>query len=274
MTELGGSKLTNIIKAKEDMNKSPEQLQAEKHEIIKSRLVRIQLHEDKQKLIKQATSFHELLGDLYDIIYDLNEKHERQKYDMMELTKRAIQVEKGKSKTRKSNIVHTGLGGSIFPWLSDVASNAPGKISLFSRYERVTDRRSFANRREIWEHNPEEEKKKREEEHMAERMTHRPTTNVNTNVRRQAYEKKEEENKPIERVQRKPVLSEPEEPEHVSEPEPEPEQHEPESEPESEHEQEREQEEQEEQHEPEPEDEHEEDEQETNHREENHDDVE
>lgn len=32
---------------------------------------------------------------------------------MMELTKRAIQVEKGKSKTRKSNIVHTGLGGSV-----------------------------------------------------------------------------------------------------------------------------------------------------------------
>ncbi len=32
---------------------------------------------------------------------------------MMELTKRAIQIEKGKSKTRSSNTVPTGMGGSM-----------------------------------------------------------------------------------------------------------------------------------------------------------------
>jgi hypothetical protein len=32
---------------------------------------------------------------------------------MMELAERARQIEKGKAKTRKSNIVHTGLGGSV-----------------------------------------------------------------------------------------------------------------------------------------------------------------
>ncbi len=95
MTELGGSKLTNIIKAKEDMAKTPEQLQSEKMQIIKSRVCSLRLDENKDKLIRQANSFQELLTDLYDLIYDLNEKHERQKYDMMELTKRAIQVEKG-----------------------------------------------------------------------------------------------------------------------------------------------------------------------------------
>ncbi len=42
--------------------------------------------------------------DLYDLIYDLNEKHERQKYDMMELTKRAIQVEKGYHIMKQLNI--------------------------------------------------------------------------------------------------------------------------------------------------------------------------
>lgn len=55
MSELGGSKLTNIIKAKEDMNKSPEQLDAEKREIIKSRLVKLRLDgESQEKLIRQV----------------------------------------------------------------------------------------------------------------------------------------------------------------------------------------------------------------------------
>jgi hypothetical protein len=161
-TELGGSKINNIIRAKEDMNKSPEQIESEKINILKSRICNLKLDgETKDKLVRQANNFHELLNDLYDLIYDLNEKNERQKYDMMELTKRAIQVEKGKNKTRKSNIVHTGLGGSIFPWIQDQNHNAPGKISLFSRYERVTDRRSFANRRDLWE-TPQEEKARKE----------------------------------------------------------------------------------------------------------------
>ena len=55
MSEIGGSKLTNIIKAKEDMNKSPEQLDHEKREIIKSRLVKLKLDgENKDKLIRQV----------------------------------------------------------------------------------------------------------------------------------------------------------------------------------------------------------------------------
>ena len=120
---------------------------------------------------------------------------------------------------------------SSFPWLGDVSANAPGKISLFSRYERVTDRRSFANRREIWEHNPDEEKRLRDEEYERERAEQRPKSNVSTNARRQAFEKKEEEAKPIQRVRRKSVQSEPEEeplksesePEHEAEHEAEPE---------------------------------------------------
>lgn len=59
MSELGGSKLTNIIKAKEDMNKSPEQLEAEKREIIKSRLVKLRLDgESQEKLIRQVFNFY------------------------------------------------------------------------------------------------------------------------------------------------------------------------------------------------------------------------
>jgi hypothetical protein len=55
MTEIGGSKLTNIIKAKEDMSKSPEQLENEKREIINSRLVKLRLDgQTKENLQRQV----------------------------------------------------------------------------------------------------------------------------------------------------------------------------------------------------------------------------
>ena len=55
MAELGGSKLTNIIKAKEDMNKSPEQIASEKANILKSRICGLRLDgETKDKLVKQV----------------------------------------------------------------------------------------------------------------------------------------------------------------------------------------------------------------------------
>lgn len=41
--EIGGPRLGNVIKAKEDLLKSPEQLEKEKREIISSRLVKINL---------------------------------------------------------------------------------------------------------------------------------------------------------------------------------------------------------------------------------------
>jgi hypothetical protein len=150
--EAGGSKLSNVLKAKEDMQKSPEQLEREKREIISSRLISLDLNgKTKDDLVAEAERFYQVLINLHSQIYDLNEKHERQKYDMMELAERARQIEKGKAKTRKSNIVHTGLGGSVFSSINDKFPQAPQKISLFSRYERVTDRRTFKDRREVWE---------------------------------------------------------------------------------------------------------------------------
>jgi hypothetical protein len=40
----GGSKLSNVLKAKEDMMKSPEQLEAEKRDIINNRVVKLDLN--------------------------------------------------------------------------------------------------------------------------------------------------------------------------------------------------------------------------------------
>jgi hypothetical protein len=127
-------------------------LEQEKVDIIKSRTPKLDLDGlNKDDLKAQAEVFHEILMQCYVYAYNLNEKMERQKYDSMELTKRAIQLEKGKSKTRTSNTVPTGMGGSIFAFIANNHPNAGTKISLFSRYERVTDRRTLEQRRALFE---------------------------------------------------------------------------------------------------------------------------
>jgi len=146
-----GSAFSNVLKAKEDMQKSPEQLEQEKRSVLTQRVPALQLDgKTKEQLIEQAKHLHTLLSQLHGAIYELTERFERQKYDMVELSERARQIEKGKAKTRKSNIVHTGLGGGLFTGLNDVTTQAPTKVSLFSRYERVTDRRTYKDRRDVW----------------------------------------------------------------------------------------------------------------------------
>ena len=146
-----GSAFSNVLKAKEDLQKSAEQLEQEKRSVLSQRVPPLDLDgKTKEDLIEKAKQFHNLLQQLHGSIYELTERFERQKYDMVELTERARQIEKGKAKTRKSNIVHTGLGGGIFSGVDDVTSRAPAKVSLFSRYERVTDRRTYKDRRDVW----------------------------------------------------------------------------------------------------------------------------
>ncbi|CAF3966097.1 unnamed protein product [Rotaria sp. Silwood2] len=146
-----GSAFSNVLKAKEDLQKSPEQLEQEKRSVLAQRVPALNLDgKTKEDLIEKAKQFHNLLQQLHGAIYELTERFERQKYDMVELTERARQIEKGKAKTRKSNIVHTGLGGGIFAGVSDVTAKAPPKVSLFSRYERLTDRRTYKDRRDVW----------------------------------------------------------------------------------------------------------------------------
>ena len=48
--------MSNVLKAKEDMQKSPEQLEKEKREIIASRLLRLDLNGmNKDALVKQVS---------------------------------------------------------------------------------------------------------------------------------------------------------------------------------------------------------------------------
>ncbi len=104
------------------MQKSPEQLEKEKREILSQRIPKLQLSSYKDDMIASIQQFHDQLEKVINQIYDLNEQQDRQKYDvssknfvffirfpyfsfnfnsisnlekMMELVERAKQIEKG-----------------------------------------------------------------------------------------------------------------------------------------------------------------------------------
>lgn len=98
-----GSAFSNVLKAKEDLQKSPEQLEQEKRSVISQRVPALQVDgKSKEELvekvwqnfhlkfflkfssffIRQAKQLHGLLNQLHGAIYELSERFERQKYDV------------------------------------------------------------------------------------------------------------------------------------------------------------------------------------------------
>merc|ERR1719290_296858 len=152
-----GSKLSNILRYKEDSQKSKEQLDIEKQNIILSRIIPFGIEGlDYNALVERAKALHQAIWNLEANCYDYQQKFERQNYDMMELAERARQMNRGRRKTPTG---HTGLGGSVFTWIAERYKDAPPKMSLFSKYERQKDRRTFGERRLIYQ-DPEDAKAK------------------------------------------------------------------------------------------------------------------
>jgi len=145
-----GSKLSNILRYKEDSQKSKEQLDIEKQNIILSRIVPFEIEGlDYNGLCERAKALHQVIWNLEANCYDYQQKFERQNYDMMELAERARQM--NRASRRKTPTGHTGLGGSVFSWIAERYKDAPPKMSLFSKYERQKDRRTLTERRLIFE---------------------------------------------------------------------------------------------------------------------------
>merc|ERR1711887_377305 len=145
-----GSKLSNILRYKEDSQKSKEQMDIEKQNIILSRIVPFGIEGlDYDALCERAKALHQVIWNLEANCYDYQQKFERQNYDMMELAERARQM--NREKRRKTPTGHTGLGGSVFTWIAEKYKEAPPKMSLFSKYERQKDRRTMTERRLIFE---------------------------------------------------------------------------------------------------------------------------
>jgi hypothetical protein len=72
--EIGGSKLNNVLKAKEDLLKSPEELEAEKRNTIKTRVGKLDLNGlNKDDLVAQVC--FEFYLNLKAYYIQLNFKH-------------------------------------------------------------------------------------------------------------------------------------------------------------------------------------------------------
>jgi len=144
-----GSKLSNILRYKEDSQKTKEVMDIEKQNIIMSRIIPFGIEGmDYDALCARAKDLHKVIWNLEANCYDYQQKFERQNCDMMELAERARQMNRGRRRTPTG---HTGLGGSVFSWIAERYKDAPPKMSLFSKYERQKDRRTLTERRLIFE---------------------------------------------------------------------------------------------------------------------------
>jgi len=156
--EVGGSRMSNVLKATEDLLKTPEQLAADKQAKLDKRIPKLKELDgaSKDKLVEIANKWYSRLSYVTYSIYDLGDRAQRQKYDISELAERGRQLERQKNRN-KSKTEPTGLGGPVFTKLAEFFPQAPPKISLYSRFDRVIDRRTLAERREIFNHKPGEE---------------------------------------------------------------------------------------------------------------------
>jgi len=132
------AKMGNVVRAKEDMSKSKEQLEEEKRAILKQRIEPLSVEGlNIEQLIGKAKEIHQKIYNLESEKYDLEERFKRQQYDMMELAERARQMNKGKKK---------GAHQTEHDKLAEKYSGIPPKVPLVSKYEKNLDRRSFADK--------------------------------------------------------------------------------------------------------------------------------
>lgn len=131
----------------EELQKSKEQLEEEKRAILAQRIQALALDGLKSDgLIQKAKELHEKLHKLMGEQYDQEQKFKRQQYDMIELSERARQMNKGKNRSSMGVKVDES-----FDRLADKFINAPPKIQLCSKYERHTDNRSYSERMTLFE---------------------------------------------------------------------------------------------------------------------------
>ncbi|XP_055996885.1 troponin T, skeletal muscle-like isoform X7 [Ostrea edulis] len=134
---------------REEVQKSKEQLEAEKRSFLSQRIKPLPDLSglDVEKLAEQAKDLHKEIFRLMTEKYDIEEKFKRQQYDMIELAERARQMSKGKGRKGLSS----AQVDESFDRLADKFAGAPPKIQLCSKYERHTDHRSYGQRLELFE---------------------------------------------------------------------------------------------------------------------------
>lgn len=127
----------------EEFTKTKEQLEAEKKAALAQRIQPLSIDGfSLEQLLEKAKELHQQLHRLESDKYDLEQRYKKQQGDLLELAERARQMNKGgKSKQNAVKQETDALADKY---------GAPTKITMYSPYERVKDRRSFVDRRELY----------------------------------------------------------------------------------------------------------------------------
>ncbi|ESO86960.1 hypothetical protein LOTGIDRAFT_128132, partial [Lottia gigantea] len=120
--------------------KSREELEEEKRAVLAQRIQPLNMEGMNQdKLLEKARQLHEKLRSLEGDKYDLEQRFKRQQYDV--------------SIDNISLIAHCmALSSTLLGMqLGSFSVHPPPKIQLCSKYEKLTDRRTFGQRAELYE---------------------------------------------------------------------------------------------------------------------------
>jgi len=132
-------KFGGIVKAKAEMGLTNEQQAEMKTKALAALLSTVDFNgmgaTDLRNRIKQM---HQRLCKLEAAKYDLEKRRERQDYDLKELNERQRQINRNKAMSK-------GLDPNT------AGSRYPPKISVTSKFDRQTDRRSYSERKQIYD---------------------------------------------------------------------------------------------------------------------------
>lgn len=132
-------KLANIQAAKTEIGKTKEQLAEEKKIALSVRIQPLQLDTlDLEGLKKRSEELWNTIVRLETEKYDLEERQKRQDYDLKELKER--QRQQNKQKAIKLGLDPEALTGKH-----------PPKVRLASKFERQVDRRTFGEKKHLFE---------------------------------------------------------------------------------------------------------------------------
>ncbi|CAL4068023.1 unnamed protein product [Meganyctiphanes norvegica] len=135
-----GDKLSNVMAAKAEMGKSKEQLAEEKKIALSIRVKPLSGLEtmDEEKLKAKAQEIWNLIVKQESDKYDLEVRMKRQEYDLKELKER--QKQQLRARALKKGLDPEALLGKH-----------PPKIQTASKFERRTDRRTYDDKKKLFE---------------------------------------------------------------------------------------------------------------------------
>lgn len=132
-------KFPSALYMRSEMAKTKEQLAEDKKIAMQVRVKPLQIENlNVQELRQRAQALWEAIVRLESEKYDLEERKKRQEYDLKELSERQRQI--NRSKALKKGLDPDALSGKY-----------PPMINVASKYERRLDRRSFTDKKSLFE---------------------------------------------------------------------------------------------------------------------------